>query len=68
MSDLKKIMEKLATGDMIELQIIVLFSGIVIALIAGLFIGRALAQKKPGKPTRMDRKPPKSWKSFCRTK
>lgn len=68
MSEFKKIMEKLATGDMIEVQIIVLFSGIAIALIAGLFIGRALALKKPGKPARMDNKPPKSWKSFCRTK
>lgn len=61
-------MEKLATGDMIENQITVFFLVIVAAIVLFAFIGKALSPKNPQKPIRMDKKPQKNWKSFCRTK
>lgn len=68
MRNSNEFLEKMATGDMIELQIIVFFIGIVLAMGFVFFIGRSLLHKKPEMPIRMDKKPQKSWKSFCKTK
>jgi hypothetical protein len=67
MERLREIWENLGTGDAIEMQIFVLFGGIIVLMVLVFFIGRGLFQKPPDKPVRMDRKPTKNWKSFCKT-
>lgn len=68
MSKFKELCEKLATGDMIETQIFIFFGVMVAAIAFVFFVGRTFLQKKPEKPIRMDKKPQKSWKNFCRAK
>lgn len=64
----KEMLAKLATGDAIELQILILFSGLVGSVVVVFFIGRALFRQKPEERIRVNPKPPKNWKNFCLTK